>query len=296
MRYQLKHTTEYRYQQPTSLSYNEVWMTPRELPYQKVLRSEILLQPEAAVFQRRKDIFENSVAFFAVQQAHELFTITAISEIDRTVPQFSTLKNYPQTSWENSLESLNRIEDHWLDAKSFTLPSPLVMPSSDLEVFAKPSFSTGRPLFEAVHELSTRIYKYFEYIPNFTTIATPLQKVVQARKGVCQDFAHVAIGCLRALGLPARYVSGYIETIPPEGESALVGAVASHAWFSTYIPELGWVDFDPTNNQITKDQHITVAWGRDYSDVPPLKGVIFNGNPHELHVDVEMTRLLENQN
>jgi len=291
MKYRLAHTTEYQYQQPTSLSYNEAWMTPRALPYQQIHSSTIKLNPKAAVRHSRKDIFGNEVAFFTVQQPHETFTITAASEVERTVPEFAKDKDCPKISWEEILNALNGLEEHWLEAKSFTLSSPLVLPSKELAAFAKKSFPKGRPFFEAAQDLSTRIYKNFEYKPDFTTIATPLQQVLDARKGVCQDFAHVAIGCLRSLGLPARYISGYIETLPPEGEEELVGAVASHAWFAVYVPDLGWVDFDPTNNKMAGEQHITVAWGRDYSDVPPLKGVIFNGNPHELEVSVEMTRL-----
>src|SRR5690606_36627490 len=162
------------------------------------------------------------------------FTIISSSEIERLVPDFATVQNYPQTTWEEVLQLIKTIEPDWLEAKSFTLPSPFIMPSAALAEYAKPSFTPGRPFFEAALDLSTRIYQEFEYNPNFTAISTPLKQVLEARKGVCQDFAQVAIGCLRSLGLPARYVSGYIETLPPEGETQLVGAVASHAWFATY--------------------------------------------------------------
>ena len=136
-----------------------------------------------------------------------------------------------------------------------------------------------------------RIFREFEYDPHFTTVATPLSEVLAHRKGVCQDFAHLAISCLRGLGLAARYVSGYLETLPPPGQPKLQGADASHAWFSVFIPEMGWIDFDPTNNQMPMDKHVTVAIGRDYSDVTPLKGIIFGGGNHELEVSVDMTNL-----
>ena len=160
--------------------------------------------------------------------------------------------------------------------------------------YAIPSFPVGRPIVDAVDDLVKRIHRDFTYDPQFTTIATPLLDVLKHRRGVCQDFAHVAIACLRSLGLAARYVSGYIETIPPAGQARLVGADASHAWFSLYVPEWGWLDFDPTNNQMASDQHIILAVGRDYQDVTPLKGVLFGGGKHQLDVSVDVERLPEN--
>ena len=138
-----------------------------------------------------------------------------------------------------------------------------------------------------------RIYTEFKYDPEFSTLATPLKEVLEHRSGVCQDFAHLAIGCLRSQGLAARYVSGYIETEPPPGKERLVGADASHAWFSVFQPGVGWLDFDPTNNQIPGERHITVAWGRDYADVTPLKGVAFGGGEHELKVSVDVLAIPE---
>jgi transglutaminase-like putative cysteine protease len=155
-----------------------------------------------------------------------------------------------------------------------------------------PSFSAGRPLLEAVHDLMRRIHRDFTYDPHFSSIATPLQQVLAHRRGVCQDFAHLAIACLRSQGLAARYVSGYLETLPPPGGEKLVGADASHAWFGVYVPYQGWVDFDPTNDQVLADRHITAAWGRDYADVAPLKGVLFGGgSEHRLTVEVDVERL-----
>ncbi|HQT25374.1 MAG TPA: transglutaminase family protein, partial [Burkholderiales bacterium] len=177
------------------------------------------------------------------------------------------------------------------DALQYALDSPFVMTSSELMAYAGPSFTPGRPLLEAVQDLMQRIHADFTYDPGFTTLATPLSEVLAHRRGVCQDFAHLAIGCLRSRGLAARYVSGYIETLPFPGKEKLVGADASHAWFSVYMPELGWMDFDPTNNQIPADRHIVVAWGRDYGDVTPLKGVIFGGGDHELAVSVEVRNM-----
>ena len=154
--------------------------------------------------------------------------------------------------------------------------------------YARPSFPAGRATIDAVYDLMQRIFREFKYDPEFSTIATPLKDVLEHRSGVCQDFAHLAIGCMRSMGLAARYVSGYIETEPPPGKERLVGADASHAWFSAYLPEHGWLDFDPTNNQLPGDRYITVAWGRDFTDVTPLKGVAFGSGEHELKVSVDV--------
>ncbi len=173
-----------------------------------------------------------------------------------------------------------------LSVHQFVLDSPKVATASELTKYAEPSFSTGRPLIEAVSDLTQRIHNDFDYVPGFTTISTPLSSVLKHRKGVCQDFAHLAIGCLRAMGLAAPYISGYLETQPSPNKEHLIGADASHAWFSVYLPNHGWIDFDPTNNLLPDDRHITAAWGRDFADVTPLKGVVLGGGQHTLTVSV----------
>jgi len=178
-----------------------------------------------------------------------------------------------------------------LEARDFVLPSAFVPPDDAVWDYARASFPPGRPLLEAVRDLTRRIHQEFRYDPGFTTIVTPLAEVLAHRRGVCQDFAHLQIACLRSLGLPARYVSGYLETLPPPGKAKLQGADASHAWVSVYDPEQGWTDFDPTNDQLVGEQHITTAWGRDYGDVTPLKGIIFGGGEHTLEVAVDVERL-----
>ncbi len=174
---------------------------------------------------------------------------------------------------------------------AFALDSPLIQAQRGLAAYAAPSFTPGRRLLDAVLELMERIHREFRYDPEFTTLSTPLAQVLEHRRGVCQDFAHLAIGCLRAHGIPARYVSGYIETLPPPGKAKLVGADASNAWFSVFVPGIGWVDFDPTNNKVLASQHITIAWGRDYSDVTPLKGIIFGGGKMSMKVAVDVLNL-----
>ena len=289
MRYSLEHITTYQYQQPTALSYNEAWMTPRHLSYQKVEQSEILLIPPAASLHFRHDFFGNKVAWFSVQQSHLHFKIHAKSILDRGVPE--NITNPSNARWSTLKNALTGFDKNLNEVKAFSLQSPMVPILKELKDYAMVSFDRYEIFYDAVMDLNSRIFEEFEYNTSFTTIATPLKKVASARKGVCQDFSHIAIGCLRAMGLPVRYVSGYIETQAPDGQPKLVGADASHAWFSCFIPGMGWVDFDPTNNKLAAEQHITVAWGRDYQDVPPLKGVIFNSAQHELSVAVHVKRL-----
>lgn len=288
--YHIYHTTQYRYSEPVSQCHNEAHLSPRSLPHQQCLHSQLQIQPTPAVYQEREDFFGNRVVYFALQEPHTTLEVTALSEV-QILPE-----NLPHPGIVSAWEEVRTLLHHGLDssvleARQFILDSPLVCISQTLASYAEPSFSNGRPLLEAVHDLMRRIFREFTYDPEFTTVTTPLNDVLVHRRGVCQDFAHLAIGCLRSLGLAARYVSGYLETLPPAGQPRLVGAAASHAWFSVYCPDLGWVDFDPTNDQIPTDRHITVAWGRDYSDVTPLKGTILGGGEHELQVAVEVTRL-----
>ena len=176
-----------------------------------------------------------------------------------------------------------------LEVKQFILDSILISKiTDDIRAYAQVSFKANRSVFEASFELMQRIYTDFKFDSKFSNVATPLTEVMKAKKGVCQDFAQIAIACVRSIGLPARYVSGYIETLPPPGKEKLIGSDASHAWFSAYIPKFGWIDFDPTNNQIPKNQHITVSYGRDYYDVAPLKGVIYSNGENKMKVSVDI--------
>ncbi len=290
MQYKVLHRTSYEYQQVGALSYNEAWLTPRQLPHQNRLDFELNISPQPSTYNQYQDHFQNEVTYFDIQAGHKDFIVEAISRIDRSAPHYLRAIN-STTTWELYKEELERIQVGNVNIKEFTLFSPLVPYIDSIKNYVSESFNKKRSLFHAIEEVNHRIYQDFEYDPGFTTIATPLKKVAAAKKGVCQDFAHIAIAGLRAMGIPTRYVSGYIETLPPEGAPELVGSAASHAWFSSYIPEMGWVDFDPTNNQMVKDQHITLAWGRDYADVPPLKGVIRNSGSHDLSVEVEVIRI-----
>jgi transglutaminase-like putative cysteine protease len=183
-----------------------------------------------------------------------------------------------------------------LEAREFLLNSPMIEVSEALAEYARPSFALEHPLKSCVGELTTRIFTDFAYDPGFTTLATPLVDVLEHKRGVCQDFAHLQIGCLRAVGIPAKYVSGYIETLPKPGEEKLVGADATHAWLAYFCPDEGWMEFDPTNNTAANHQHIVTAFGRDYVDVTPVKGVIFGGGASPiLNVSVDVSRVIEPQ-
>jgi len=289
--YLVSHTTTYTYTELVGNSYNEVRLLPRVCQNQNLISTRLEINPGESDFRIREDFFGNQVAYFAVMEPHREFSVTAISEV-QVFKQAEQLDLSRGASWESVKDML--LQDRRtevLDARQYMLDSPYIEANPDLAAYALPSFTAGRPLVEAVHDLMQRIYQEFIFDPEFTTLATPLNTVLEHRRGVCQDFAHLAIGCIRSQGLAARYISGYIETLPPPGIEKLVGADASHAWFSVYLPDAGWMDFDPTNNKVPSDQHITVAWGRDYGDVTPLKGVIFGGQNHELKVSVEVERL-----
>ena len=310
MKYRITHTTLYHYSQPVGLCQNEARLQPRDFWRQHCESSHFEISPEPVDFQERIDYFGNHVSYFAIQQAHTQLRVTAISEVTIFSEQY-TFDLFNQLSWEqarsllqetplqlasqNQLsQSQSQMQNHYmdiLDARQYVIDSPMIKTSAELGSYAQASFLPNRPLVEVVRDLMQRIYKDFIYDPSFTTIATPLSDVLKFRRGVCQDFAHLAIACLRAHGIAARYVSGYVETRPEPGKPRIVGADASHAWFSVYIPGIGWLDFDPTNNTIPLDQHITLAWGRDYADVTPLKGIAFGGGQHTLSVSVDVLRL-----
>ncbi len=289
MKYRVVHTTRYRYSQPVALCHNEAHLRPRSFGGQRCIDSRLLVEPTPAVVHERTDLFGNVVTYFAVQEPHDMLVVTASSSVELT-PAAPPRNIEAAVPWETIRLRLysEPPTPAAVEARHLVLDSPMVVTSADLAAFASPSFSPGRPLLAAVYDLSQRIHREFAYDPHFSTIATPLSDVLRLRRGVCQDFAHLAIGCLRSLGLPARYVSGYLQSVPPPGQARLVGADTSHAWFAAFDPDEGWVDFDPTNDQIVSDQHVTTAWGRDYSDVTPLKGVVFGGGPHTLEVAVDM--------
>ncbi|MGB5280150.1 MAG: transglutaminase family protein [Arenicellales bacterium] len=292
MKYRVTHSTKYDYSKNVTLCYNVAHLLPRTTPHQTCHVSELKISPLPAAVNEWSDFFGNSQASFSIEKPHNELIVTAISEVEVIAPG-TLLNGALPTTWEQAVEHLKHSkQDESINARMFVLESDFIEFSEEIKKYSNQSFTPGRELLEAVENLMHRIYKEFDYDPGFSTIATPLSAVLKHRKGVCQDFAHLAIACLRMQGLAARYVSGYLETIPPEGKERLVGADASHAWFSVYVPHQGWVDFDPTNAKIPDEQHITAAWGRDYADVAPLKGVIFGGgDKNKLKVSVDVERI-----
>ena len=290
MNYKIVHKTEYSYTHPVNLCYNEARLSPRSFVHQDCSDSQFIVEPEPKECRERQDFFGNTVYYFTIQQPHNQLTVTVTSRVN--VKDREMQLNFAEhLTWEEVRQQLQTDQNPGiLEIRQYILDSPMVPMMPELHAYAEESFTKGKPLLEAIDDLTSRLYTDFTFDPDFTTIATPLADVIEHRRGVCQDFAHLGIGCLRALGLAARYISGYIETVPPPDQEPLAGADASHAWFSVYLPQLGWVDFDPTNNQIPADQHITIAWGRDYADVTPLKGVIFGSGTHELSVSVDCKR------
>jgi transglutaminase-like putative cysteine protease len=294
MNYLVEHKTVYDYGEPVSVCQNEARLRPRNFERQQCTLSKLEINPKPSDIRQREDFFGNRVTYFAIDQPHTVLSVVSTSEVDVAACANDIKSN--TTAWDKVVRRLRSdLQEDILVARQYTLNSPMVMRSRELQTYAERSFAEGRPVVEAVHDLMERIHRDFTYDPHFTTLATPLSDVLKHRRGVCQDFAHLAIGCLRAQGLAAKYISGYLETLPPPGQEKLVGADASHAWFSVYVPDTGWLDFDPTNNQMPMDQHITLAWGRDYSDVTPLKGVIFGGGKHDLKVQVNVQNLSEQQ-
>ncbi|AUS06750.1 transglutaminase family protein [Pseudotamlana carrageenivorans] len=296
--FDLWHKTKYKYEQGASFCHNLVTLKPKNFPGQELLDYRLEISPTPTEISERIDFFGNTIATFSIQENHEELTVIARSKIVRDYKYQVSNENIEarnKVTIEEALKQLKGIDPAIINARQYVLFSPLITKlSPKIKKYAEVSFNPGRSLYEAAHELMQRIFIDFDFVPGFTNIATPLDNVMNAKKGVCQDFAQIAIACVRSMGLPARYVSGYIETIPPEGKEKLIGTDASHAWFSVFIPQYGWVDFDPTNNQIPKDQHIVVAHGRDYYDVPPLKGVIYSTGKNDMEVSVDLRPAKEN--
>jgi transglutaminase-like putative cysteine protease len=305
MRFRVSHNTHYAYGDPVSLCHSIAHLKPRETPHQRCLKSQIRVSPWPSVAREHRDIFGNRVNYFSIQQSHGALSISAASEVEVTAPPAPDAAGSPP--WEQVRERLLRDRDpDSLEARLFALPSPAIPPQPAALDYALASFPPGRPVLEGARDLMARIYRDFDYDPSATGVATPLDTVLAQRRGVCQDFAHVGIACLRALGLAARYVSGYLETLPPPGQPKLRGADASHAWYALYLPAANvpgadggagtatgtWTDYDPTNDCLLGEQHITTAVGRDYGDVTPVRGVFYGGGEHQLSVAVDVDRVV----
>jgi transglutaminase-like putative cysteine protease len=283
MRLHVVHETEYTYTAPVALSQQLLHLTPRSLPWQACRAHRLEVTPPPGERGERDDYFGNPATQFLIAAPHDALLVRAESTLD-VAPREQAALARPRGAWEAVRDAAPR------DASEFLYESPNVETSRDLADYAARSFPAGRAVLEAAMDLASRIHRDFRFDPTATSVATPLREVMKRRRGVCQDFAHLMIGGLRALGLPARYVSGYLLTDPPPGRPRLIGADASHAWVSVYCGAgAGWVDLDPTNDCVVDDEHVTLAWGRDFSDVTPMRGVILGGGEQELEVRVTVS-------
>jgi len=287
MRYRIVHVTDYFYSEAVPLCHNEVHLAPRETARQRCIDHRLEISPRPDRLGAGCDYFGNPVHFFSIGEAHRQLSVASHSVVELAPTDYMPPEE--TAPWEQ-VRALMRAKPHDenLAVLEHTFDSPHVSMSPELAEFAGQSFTPGRPWLAAALDLMARINREFTYDSTATSVSTPLASVLAMRLGVCQDFAHLQIGCLRSLGLAARYVSGYLETTPPPGRPRMVGADASHAWLSAWCPEYGWVDFDPTNNVVPSLGHITVAWGRDYSDVCPIKGVFVGGGAHRMNVSVDV--------
>ena len=289
VRYHVLHETQHQYQRSVTLSQQMLHMTPRVFQWQQVIAHDIDVTPAPQDWTGCLDYFGNASRSFTLTTPHRTLIVRGSATVALLRrPDATQLSASP--AWENTRAQL-RQPGQALEPSKFLFESPHVMCSAELAQYAAPSFTHQRPLLEAAFDLTQRIYHDFEFDDEATTISTPLHEVLIGRRGVCQDFAHLMIGCLRSLGLAARYVSGYILTTPPPGQPRMVGADASHAWVSVYCSHAGWVDFDPTNRRLVQDEHITLGWGRDFSDVTPMRGTVLGGGAQSLDVSVTVTPL-----
>ncbi len=288
MKYQVFHTTTYHYSEPASLGHNETRLMPRDSQRQRTIAHRLYILPLPATTAEWTDYFGNRVTYFTLEEPHSELSVSASSKVEvfepADPPRFST------PAWEDVAAALRAPQDPaTFDALQFVFASPYTRGQEALGDYAAISFPRGRTLWDAALDLTGRIHREFRYDRGATGVNTPILDVFASRRGVCQDFAHLEIACFRAMGLAARYVSGYFLTDPPPGQSRLIGVDASHAWLAVFCPEIGWIDLDPTHNVVPSDRHITVAWGRDYGDVCPVNGIVLGGGSHAMNVAVDVS-------
>lgn len=288
MQYTITHRTKYIYSTPVSVCQNVVTLAPREDSRVRCLAHRLRIRPHPTNTHHRTDFFGNQITVFSIDESHEELTIFSASRVSVQPQSPDSLGR--NLDWHCVRRSLQDRQDrNWLVASSFLYDSPRIKRREDYALYALDSFRSDVAILNAAEDLNHRIYKSFAYDPEATETHTPTDDVFASRKGVCQDFAHVMISCLRSIGLPARYVSGYLRTIPPPGKPRLVGADQSHAWVAVYCGEsIGWVEFDPTNNCLAGTDHVPIAWGRDYTDVVPVRGAYLGGGESDISVSVDV--------
>lgn len=294
MIYTIYHSTRFFYQHEVGFSHNLIRLQPRNTSIQKVLNFDLTTKPVAAEIEAYDDFFGNHLHHLLVREPHTVLDVVAQSRVEIN---YDSLERHHESrsraaslTYAQILERMMFLTPEIIEAKQFSLKSPL-LPIASMEIlnYALQSIKPERSLYEGIVEFIERIFTDFAFVSGFSDLSTPVETVFSEKKGVCQDFVHFALTALRGIGVCARYMSGYIETIPPEGAEKLFGSDASHAWFSVFFPGFGWFDFDPTNNMVPMDQHILLGYGRDYSDISPMQGVVSgSGSSHlEVMVDVE---------
>jgi len=294
MIYDIFHKTEFVYQSPVTFSHNLARLKPKTTSCQKLLDFSMEISPEVFETHEFTDMFGNNTTHMLIREPHQALVVTGRSKV-QLFPEYREKHlehiKLKSITYAKALDRLSHFQIDDVFAKQYLFESALIPYASEsIREYALKSFAKNRDLFEAAQEFMERIFFDFDFVSGFSDITTPIEEIFEAKKGVCQDFAQFAISVLRSIGLPAQYRSGYIETLPQEGKEKLFGADASHAWFSLYIPNAGWIDFDPTNNLIPKDQHILLGSGRDYHDISPLKGVVMGSGESKLSVMVDVRR------
>lgn len=285
------HRTLYRYATPVEVAQHLAAIRPLACPWQQILAHHERIEPEPSYTHSRIDAFGNELLYFSLERPHDALEMVSDTTV-QLQPRWNALDAQATPPWEEVAQALRfHAGGKFLPESEFCFPSPYIGRDTALRDYALPSFAPGTPLVAGAIDLMHRIHADFEYLPASTTFDTPALRAFELRKGVCQDFAQVMIGCLRSLGLPARYVSGYLRNDPPPGHPKLVGADASHAWASLHCPGLGWVDLDPTNDVLADVDHVTLAIGRDYSDVSLLRGILLGGGSHQVEVGVDVHAL-----
>jgi transglutaminase-like putative cysteine protease len=290
MIFEVSHRTHYRYSTPVAQSQHLVHMTPRDVAHQTTLRHNLIVEPAPAMRFDGVDGFGNPFVILDVEVPHRELVLHARSSIETHAPP--TADFAATTSWDRLDEKMTKPGAGLdLDVIQYRCTTKFTAASLAIADYTRGSFPQGRPVLEGAMDMTRRIFADFRFDPGATDISTPVETVFEQRRGVCQDFAHLALAGLRALRVPSRYVSGYILTRPPPGQIKLAGADASHAWISVWSPETGWRDFDPTNGIAVSEEHITIAYGRDYNDVSPISGVLLGGGAHAVSVGVDVVNL-----
>jgi transglutaminase-like putative cysteine protease len=289
--YRIQHHTAYHYSEPVMLSHQQLHLTPRILAYQPIQAHKVVIKPVPTQQRKLIDVFGNPVVEIAIEAAHSSLDIIAQSTV--SVMQRTMINAAKTPAWETVRDALLyragwHPEPAILDATQFLFESPYARVKRNLRAYASDCFEPGRPILTAAAALMAKIHGEFKFDAAATNVTTPVMKFFEQKRGVCQDFTHLMISCLRSTGLAARYVSGYLLTRPAPGKPRRVGADASHAWVALFVPDNGWVEFDPTNNLLPSAEHITLGWGRDFSDVTPLRGVINGGGEQTLEVKVNV--------